>query len=811
MFKSEASLFLSANNNVNSAKTLINECKKLIVDFNLDDNINCENLKNNINNCDIDTLVEKIENTKESLMKLDQEFSNEYMQLLQEFFQTSLIDTSNMTDDEKMEYNIQLDSYARDYDKTLLCILEKYEESGMLTDEMNQQLEYQRNAVMQYDIKDKMSVLEPTSEEYINLFMQYAEYDKKLINLNPSLTEEEKRKYLEEYDIQYKQNLTALQQAKDVKLKNEKLEQELKELYTSKEENNGLFHPFVESEIDEAILDKKIELGIATEDEIEYKNMNGWDRFWVNTGTFAASTYTGLFNITEGIGDAFVMLGSAIYICDKDWACEYVSRDLSGELYQGIQLSANMNSWSAYGTWHNAGEMFGETVGKVGMTFAAPWAAGTLYGLDSMGQMAETGLNNGDEYWAAFGKSFVSGVGGFVEGFGFSKLNFGIRNFVSTNALKTIGNSALSGIKNFGATLVSPGGLKIVGGNILNLAKTKAKTIPTMLGKAGLATITEADALIETGCVLANNIIECVQSKEWDFEKMIKETGTILAINYVMNFATTLAFDIDVTEKMFDSDPTLKMFDSDPTLKMFDNGNSNTNPKKIKRTSKEFDTYDEFKVANSEVRKNWEAGLTKRERELIHNYISESDYSSYVTMNGIARGTCIDAKAGTVTFYHAVGKSPRVYTFAEYYENFGETVQSLYERTLKECAELDAALRKCRLLQDTIITRGMDADALQRFGVDIYNDSAETIMAKLGDTYSDAGFMSSTPVAGGGFTYKDINLIMDCPAGSACADFATFNPLEEEVLFPMGQQFNVDNVVKKDGKIYIYMTLKGEI
>lgn len=562
MFKSEAKLFLSANNKVNSAKTLINECKRLIVGFDLEGYKNCERLKLNIDRCDINALVTKVEDTKEDLMELDKDFAEEYMTLLLEYLQTPLIDTSNMTDEEKMKYsiqtasidmtdeekmkyNIQMSGYARDYNYSLLYMLEKNEKSGMLTDEMKHQLQYQRDLVAQYDIQDKMVVLDPTTDEYINLYKQYADYDRKLINLNSSLTEEEKASYLEAYNTQYNQNLDILINARDVRLKREADEKELEELYKSKEDNNGFWHPFVESEIDEAILDKRIEMGIASEDEIAYKNMNGWERAWENTKTFAVSTFTGLYNINEGIDDGLIMLGSAVGICDKDWASEYISRDLSGELYQGIVLSNNMNSYSAYGTWHTAGEAFGGFVGKTAITFAAPWASSLLYGLDAMGQSAEASFNNGDSYWAAFGKSFVAGIGGAAEGYGLSKLNLGIRNFASSGALKTLGGTVLSNVKNFGATLTSPGGLKIVSGNLWNLVKSGVKHMPSALGKAGLATLKDVDALIETGCVIANNFIDGVTTGEWDWGKMLKEAGTVFAINYFMSFVTTMAYDIN--------------------------------------------------------------------------------------------------------------------------------------------------------------------------------------------------------------------------------------------------------------------------
>ena len=240
MFKSEASLFLSGYNNVNSAKTLINECKRLIGDFDVEGSIPCKNLKGNINTCYIEGLVNQIEETKESLMKLDQEFASEYMTLLQEYLQNQTIDTSKMTEEEQMQYNIQMNAYARDYNQNLLYMLEKYEESGMLTEEMQQQLEYQRELVAQYDVQDKMAVLSYDTDEYIKLFKQNAEMDRNLIKLNPSFTEEQKASYLKEYEIQYEQNLTALSEARDARVKREKNEKELQDLYKTKEDNFGI-------------------------------------------------------------------------------------------------------------------------------------------------------------------------------------------------------------------------------------------------------------------------------------------------------------------------------------------------------------------------------------------------------------------------------------------------------------------------------------------------------------------------------------------------------------------------------------------
>ena len=108
MFKSDATLFLSASNNLNYAKTLLNECKRIVNEMELQGNSDYTNCKNDIINCDIDGLVERVETTKESLMKLDQGFASQYMSAVQEHLQTATMDTSNMTEEERMQYNIEM-------------------------------------------------------------------------------------------------------------------------------------------------------------------------------------------------------------------------------------------------------------------------------------------------------------------------------------------------------------------------------------------------------------------------------------------------------------------------------------------------------------------------------------------------------------------------------------------------------------------------------------------------------------------------------------------------------------------------------
>ena len=98
MFKSDAGLFLNANNNLSIAKSYIYECKRIIGELGLiADNDDSSVLKSSIEDCDIDTLVTKVEDTKNNLLKIDQNFATEYMTLLESQISNESLDVSNMT------------------------------------------------------------------------------------------------------------------------------------------------------------------------------------------------------------------------------------------------------------------------------------------------------------------------------------------------------------------------------------------------------------------------------------------------------------------------------------------------------------------------------------------------------------------------------------------------------------------------------------------------------------------------------------------------------------------------------------------
>ncbi len=219
--------------------------------------------------------------------------------------------------------------------------------------------------------------------------------------------------------------------------------------------------------------------------------------------------------------------------------------------------------------------------------------------------------------------------------------------------------------------------------------------------------------------------------------------------------------------------------------------------------ARRFDTYEEFVAAYKNSTESWCSTLTDDELKLIFAYIGESDKSSYATINSVMRDIAINKENKTITLYHMFGS--RTYTFDEYYNQFGETVDQFIVRTYDEAIALNNAISRTTFTEDTIVARGVDMNALERFGITAA-DSPGDIMRKLGSIYMDKGFMSSTPVAGGGFTYKDVNFVMTCKKGMAFGDFSLFNAGEKEILLGLGSKFSIDSVKKVGNKIMIYMT-----
>lgn len=301
----------------------------------------------------------------------------------------------------------------------------------------------------------------------------------------------------------------------------------------------------------------------------------------------------------------------------------------------------------------------------------------------------------------------------------------------------------------------------------------------------------------------------------FDLRKYFKDSQATSNIN-ISEQELQVKIDRYNEEKLFDYDgsqPTVDLFatekivpEVEATLDMFatekianmDAAESNT----VQNSARRFDTYEEFVAAYKNSTESWRSTLTDDELKLIYAYIGESDKSSYATINSVMRDIAINKENKTITLYHMWG--PKTYTFDEYFNQFGETVDQFIVRTYDEATALNNAIGRTTFAEDTIVARGVDMNALGRFGI-TFADSPDDIMRKLGSIYTDKGFMSSTPVAGGGFTYKDVNFVMTCKKGMAFGDFSLFNAGEKEILLGLGSKFSIDSVEKVGNKIMIYM------
>jgi len=411
MYETNEKLFFDANIKVLSAMTLINECKNLIDDLPVESDPNYDNAKKSIADCNIENLVNKIENEKNWQMEYDQDFARNYMTLLVE--QSSLLNTNldNMSSEEKLEYSLKYDSVNREFNDVCIVMLEKNEKNGMLTDEMKSELAMRKKISEQYDLKDDMALLDASSKEYEKLFAKNFELSKDIINLNPSLTSEQKSDYLDQLKTSYDANIADLRQLQS----NEQNRKKLEDLYKQKEELGSNWIPFDGNSLDDEIFALKKEMGIASQSELDYLEMNWFDRACQNTGTFLASTVEGIFSVEEQIFDGGVTIIGGIgswFGADTKWAEDFIKKDIAGNAYSGVMYTFGANDQIAYGQAHETGNFTGEMIGVLSLQFLPGGTAvmTTAHGLNAVGSSAEQKLNEGASFSNTFKYSLVNGV-----------------------------------------------------------------------------------------------------------------------------------------------------------------------------------------------------------------------------------------------------------------------------------------------------------------------------------------------------------------------------------------------------------------
>ena len=476
MFQSDAKLFLSASNNINNAKTLINECKRFISDYDASENSNFNSCKSNINGCDIDALVTKVEETKESLLSLENsEFTLAYMSLLAEKLDIDSLDYQNMSDEERLEYDLAV----KEYDYALLYMLEQHAANGTLTDEMEAQLSIQRIKIQKYELNDEMSAIPTTSEEYIDKFKQNAELDRAL--LESLYTGDELQQKLDEYDAQYNANLDILELNYNINIKSDELEglepgtdeyyrkeNEIRQLqvdyYTNKgnlteEEKEFLQFQkdyiqvnkyYIAGDEDKAramktqMIDPMTGQCVATDAEIEYENADWWGRTCINAKTVGATFVTSMAGAGETILDGGVMLtAGTVGLFNDDvaqWTEDFVSVNWTDDAYDGLVASGGLNEYSAYSGYHTVTDFLTTTGTYVGLSFIPGVGGSAVMALSAAGSSGQTALDNGATLKEAVGTSWVAGGLAFAADFGLDKLNAaeGV-----TQALKVTGRTVI--------------------------------------------------------------------------------------------------------------------------------------------------------------------------------------------------------------------------------------------------------------------------------------------------------------------------------------------------------------------------------
>ncbi len=82
--------------------------------------------------------------------------------------------------------------------------------------------------------------------------------------------------------------------------------------------------------------------------DAKYYSSSGWDKFLGTLGMIHAKTTEGFLDIFEGIGDGVVSILGYTGIINKDWADEFVARDLSHELMDRVFYSKEIANYSIF-------------------------------------------------------------------------------------------------------------------------------------------------------------------------------------------------------------------------------------------------------------------------------------------------------------------------------------------------------------------------------------------------------------------------------------------------------------------------------
>lgn len=141
----------------------------------------------------------------------------------------------------------------------------------------------------------------------------------------------------------------------------------------------------------------------------------------------------------------------------------------------------------------------------------------------------------------------------------------------------------------------------------------------------------------------------------------------------------------------------------------------------------------------------------------------------------------------------------------------GTTTDGVTSYTKTECSYLNSALGKFKTSEPLVVRRGANLDVISSMtGVKIdYTSTAKDLNKMVGCLGTDKGFLSTSPYAEGGFTYKEAELIISLPKGThgVYVESVTLHKGEKEFLVNSDSAFRVKGWDKggEDGKYRVFM------
>jgi hypothetical protein len=192
-FVCNTKLFLEGSNNANLAKVLIRGARQLASGMSGIDGI--DSIRQYLNNCDIEALITRIEESKNSLLRFDDSFAGEYFELLRQSI--NKLDENSSNGQYLREYGI----YEKDYWNTLVAMLEKNEDN--LNETLKEQLAIARAMAGYYNTSDEMGSRNTDSEKMVDLLEERKKCEAELLRLNKGLTEEDLAKALDSLEERY--------------------------------------------------------------------------------------------------------------------------------------------------------------------------------------------------------------------------------------------------------------------------------------------------------------------------------------------------------------------------------------------------------------------------------------------------------------------------------------------------------------------------------------------------------------------------------------------------------------------------------